>query len=88
MRIAESCGWRVVESRRRQAACVRVWFRVQPLVRAVQRKVFTTPVRNEADDVSVTIIIPKVRGVNKERGCAAVSIGEKCYRSISTFMAK
>ena len=41
-----------------------------------QRKVFTTPVRNEADDVSVMEIVPKVRGLNKERGCAAVSIGE------------
>ena len=43
---------------------------------------------NEAGDVSVTNILPKDRRLNKERGCAAVSIGEKCHRSISTFMAK
>ena len=49
--------------------------------RAAQRKVFTTPVRNEADDVSVTKIVPSVRGLNRNRGCAAVSIGEKCYES-------
>ena len=42
---------------------------------------FTTPVHNEEDDVNVTNIIPKVRGLNKERACAAVSIGAKCYRS-------
>ena len=54
----------------------------------VQRKVFTTPVRNEADDVSVTNIIPKVRGLNKERGCAAASIGEKRHQSQRMFMAK
>ena len=48
---------------------------------AAQRKVFTTPVRNEADDVSVTEIVPSVRGLNKKRGCAAVSIGEKCHQS-------
>ena len=46
-----------------------------------QRKVFTTPVRNGADDVSVTNILPSDRSLNKKRGCAAVSIGEKCYRS-------
>ena len=45
-----------------------------------QRKVFTTPVHNEADDVSVTIIIPKVLGLNRNRGCAAVSIGVKRHR--------
>ena len=46
-----------------------------------QRKVFTTPVRNEADDESVTNIIPLDRGMNKVRGCAAVSIGEECRQS-------
>ena len=53
-----------------------------------QRKVFTTPVRNEADDESVTEIVPKVRDLNRKRGCAAVSIGEKCHQSILTFMVK
>ena len=48
-----------------------------------QRKVFTTPVPDEADDVSVVHTIPKIRGLNKERGCAAVSIGEKYHRSVS-----
>ena len=47
-----------------------------------QRKVFTTPDHNEVDDVNVTNILPKVRCLNKERGCVAVSIGEKCHRSI------
>ena len=42
-----------------------------PLISCGQRKVFTTPVRNEADDVSVTNIIPRVRGLNMKRGCAA-----------------
>ena len=34
-----------------------------------QRKVSTTPVHNEANDVSVTDIIPRVRDLNKKRGC-------------------
>ena len=46
-----------------------------------QRKVFTTPLRNEAEDGSATKIVPSLRGRNKERGCAAVSIVETCYRS-------
>ena len=33
----------------------------------VQRKVFTTPVRHEANDVSVIEIVPRDRGLNKER---------------------
>ena len=33
-----------------------------------QRKVFTTPDHNEADDASVTNILPKVRGLNKVEG--------------------
>ena len=33
-----------------------------------QRKVFTTPVHNNADDVSFTYIIPKVRGLKKSEG--------------------
>ena len=47
----------------------------------MQRKVFTTPVRNEANDFGVTYILPSGRSLNKERGGAAVSIGEKCQRS-------
>ena len=57
---------------------VRVAFQITEVT---QRKVFTTPVRNEVDDVSVTNIIPKVRSLNRKRGCAAVSIGVICYRS-------
>ena len=48
---------------------------------SAQRKVFTTPVHNEADDVSVINIIPKVRGLNRNRGCAAVSIGENVIKA-------
>ena len=53
-----------------------------------QRKVFTTPVHNEADDASVTNILPSDRGLNKKRGCAAVSIGEKRQPSDVSFMAE
>ena len=67
-RFARSRGW----------GFVRV---VSQLIAVEQRKVFTTPVRDEADDVSVKNIIPKIRGLNRNRGCADVSIGAKRYRS-------
>ena len=60
----------------------------QQTVYVHQRKVFTTPDHNEVDDVNVTEIVPSVRGLNKRRGCTAVSIGEKCQRSNSTCMAE
>ena len=46
-----------------------------------QRKELPTPAPNEANHVGTRKIVPPVRGLNKERGCAAVSIGEKCHRS-------
>jgi len=42
----------------------------------VQRKVFTTPVHNEAD------------GLNKVRGCAAVSIGENVTEAFRASLPK
>ena len=53
-----------------------------------QRKVFTTPVHNEADDASVTNILPSDRGLNKVRGCAAVSIGENVTEAFRASLPK
>jgi hypothetical protein len=47
----------------------------------MQRKVFTTPVPAELKDVESPDIVPSERRLNKKRGCAAVSIGEKRHRS-------
>lgn len=40
-----------------------------------------SPNSTEDNDVGVLNIVPKDRGLNKERGCAAVSTGEKLHRS-------
>ena len=53
-----------------------------------RRKVFTTPVHNEVNDVSVAIILPKVRRLNKVRGCAAVSIGENVTEAFRASLLK
>ncbi len=54
---------------------------IAQFARGVERKVFTTPVPNKANELELPNIVTKNRRVNKERGCAAVSIGVKDYRS-------
>ena len=54
---------------------------IQRMARADNGRFLRHPSATEADDVGVTNIIPKVRGLNRNRGCAAVSIGDKCHEA-------